>query len=147
MPGLPGSTPEKDVEVYREICENPDFCPDLVKIYPCSVVPFSELEKWHASGKYVPYSEETLRNILLEIKRITPPWIRISRLVRDIPGTAILGGNKTTNLRQLLQEEMKHNGERCRCIRCREIRGGEYDINAVKFVQRSYSAAGGTEYF
>ncbi|QQS59141.1 tRNA uridine(34) 5-carboxymethylaminomethyl modification radical SAM/GNAT enzyme Elp3 [Candidatus Peregrinibacteria bacterium] len=147
MPGLPGSTPEKDIEVYREVCENPDFCPDLVKIYPCSVVPFSELEKWHSSGKYVPYSEETLRNVLLEIKRLTPPWIRISRLIRDIPGTAILGGSKTTNLRQLLQEEMRKDGKYCQCIRCREIRGGEYDPKQAKFVQRSYLVAGGMEHF
>jgi elongator complex protein 3 len=94
MPGLPFSTPEKDIQTYREICENPDFCPDLVKIYPCSVVPFSELEHWYRKGEYIPYSDDVLFELLKEMKQITPPWMRISRLVRDIPGTAILGGSK-----------------------------------------------------
>ena len=37
MPGLPGSTPAKDLQWMREVFENPDFCPDFVKIYPCVV--------------------------------------------------------------------------------------------------------------
>lgn len=147
MPGLPFSTPEKDFETYREVCENPDFCPDLVKMYPCSVVPFSELQRWYEKGDYIPYSDETLFALLRKMKQITPPWIRISRLIRDIPGTAILGGNKVTNLRQLIQAEMKKTGERCRCIRCREIRSRQYDPAEVRFTVRKYEAAGGIEYF
>jgi elongator complex protein 3 len=147
MPNLPFSSPEKDLEVYREICQNPDFCPDIVKIYPCTVVPFSELEQWYKKGKYTPYSDEILFQLLREMKKITPPWMRITRLVRDIPGTAILGGSKRTNLRQLIREQMQKEGERCRCIRCREIRNSSYDFREVRLSVRTYDAGGGTEYF
>jgi elongator complex protein 3 len=68
-------------------------------------------------------------------------------LIRDIPGTAILGGNKTTNLRQLIEQQMAKNGERSRCIRSREIRGKSYDPADAKLITRKYQAAGGTEYF
>lgn len=146
MPGLPFSTPEKDLETYREICENPDFCPDLVKIYPCSVVPFSELEHWYKKGEYIPYSDAVLMELLKEMKQITPPWMRISRLVRDIPGTAILGGSKTTNLRQLIQQQVHQEGKRCRCIRCREVRDEVREEEPTLRV-RTYNAGGGAEYF
>jgi elongator complex protein 3 len=146
MPGLPFSTPEKDIQTYREICENPDFCPDLVKIYPCSVVPFSELEHWYRKGEYIPYSDDVLFELLKEMKQITPPWMRISRLVRDIPGTAILGGSKTTNLRQLIQEQMHREGKRCRCIRCREVRDETREEEPI-LRMRTYQTGGGTEYF
>ncbi len=147
MPGLPFSTPEKDLETYHEICNNPDFCPDLIKIYPCAVVPFSELEKWYKTGKFQPYSDEVLFELLWKMKKRTPPWIRISRLVRDIPGTAILGGSKKTNLRQLIQEKMHKKGEKCSCIRCREIRDQIFDRKDVRFVERIYESAGGEEHF
>lgn len=146
MPNLPFSNPQRDLEVYREICNNSDFKPDLVKIYPCSVLPFSELQLWHKQGKYKPYSEKELYDILYEMKKITPHWIRISRLIRDIPQTAILGGNKITNLRQLIQHDMKKNGDRCRCIRCREVRDIKTDEKA-QIVIREYEANGGKEYF
>jgi elongator complex protein 3 len=147
MPGLPFSTPEKDFESWKEVCENPDFKPDLVKIYPCSVVPYSQLQKWHADGKYKPYEQEELFDLLKKMKKITPPWIRISRLIRDIPGTAILGGNKTTNLRQVIQEDMKKHGEKCVCIRCREVRDQVFTMNDARFTIRSYEAAEGMEHF
>ena len=147
MPGLPGSTPEQDIATYREMMEHPDFCPDLVKIYPCSVVPFSELAEWHKTGKYEPYPEPVLHEVLIELKRLTPPWVRISRLIRDIPGTAILGGSKVTNLRQLLQEKMRQNGECCRCIRCREIREREFCAEEVQLTTREYKTSTGTELF
>lgn len=147
MPGLPFSTPEKDIANYREMMEHPDFRPDLVKIYPCAVVPFSELADWYKHGKYEPYPEDVLEAVLLEMKKLTPPWVRISRLVRDIPGTAILGGSKVTNLRQLLQEKMAQRGERCRCIRCREIKGEIFPADEARLVKKSYETASGAERF
>lgn len=147
MPGLPFSNPQKDFESWKRVCEDPDFKPDLVKIYPCSVVPYSELKRWYEKGEYIPYSEEELFDLLKKMKKITPPWIRISRLIRDIPGTAILGGNKVTNLRQVIQEDMKKHGEVCRCIRCREVRDQKFTMDETKFVVREYDAAQGKEYF
>ncbi len=147
MPGLPFSSPEKDIANYKEMMEHPDFRPDLVKIYPCAVVPFSELADWYKEGKYEPYSAETLEEVLLAMKKLTPPWVRISRLIRDIPGTAILGGSKVTNLRQLLQERMAKRGERCRCIRCREIKAATFPADQVRLQKREYETTSGTEQF
>lgn len=38
MPGMPGSNIEKDVASTREIFSNPNFKPDMIKIYPCLVL-------------------------------------------------------------------------------------------------------------
>ncbi|MDP2899730.1 MAG: tRNA uridine(34) 5-carboxymethylaminomethyl modification radical SAM/GNAT enzyme Elp3, partial [Candidatus Bathyarchaeota archaeon] len=38
MPGLPGSSPERDLEGFRTIFEDPRFKPDMLKIYPTLVV-------------------------------------------------------------------------------------------------------------
>ena len=147
MPNLPFSTPQKDLEVFREICEKPDFKPDLLKIYPTAVVPFSRLEKWFRDGKYQPYSDEILFDILEKMKIACPQWIRISRLIRDIPGTAIIAGNKKTNLRQILQKKMTKNKTNCHCIRCREIRSENFDSQKAKLEIEEYSAGDGKEFF
>ena len=47
MPGLPGSSKKQDIEMFKELFENPDFKPDTLKIYPCMVVKGTGLyEKW-----------------------------------------------------------------------------------------------------
>ncbi len=147
MPGLPGSTPEKDVKSFRELYADPDFKPDYLKIYPCVVTPFSELEAWHKEGKFIPLTEDELIPLLLTIKSMTPPWVRISRLIRDIPGTAIIAGSKVTNLRQILEKKMNEKGLKCECIRCREIRDTSFHSADVILMRREYDANGGKEIF
>ena len=56
MPQLPGSNPDNDVAGFREIFDNPDYRPDMIKIYPCTVVKNSELYDWFVAGKYKTYS-------------------------------------------------------------------------------------------
>ena len=147
MPGLPFSTPEIDLKNYAEIFENPDFRPDLVKVYPCSVVPFSELQKWFDEKKYTPYPYPVLHKLLKKILLMTPRWVRISRFVRDIPSTAILGGAKKTNFRQLLENEIFAEKKKISEIRAREIRDEKIDFEKVFLKKTKYSAAGGTEFF
>ncbi|MBT7553068.1 tRNA uridine(34) 5-carboxymethylaminomethyl modification radical SAM/GNAT enzyme Elp3 [bacterium] len=147
MPDLPGSTPAKDLEMMKYVFSSPDLQPDQLKIYPCIVNEFAELSQWLKDDKYKPYSESELLNLLLEIKKITPPYMRINRLIRDIPEESILGGNKITNLRQALQQKLKERGESCHCLRCREVRNEEIDINQIELVTREYKASCGTEYF
>ncbi|MCT4592519.1 MAG: tRNA uridine(34) 5-carboxymethylaminomethyl modification radical SAM/GNAT enzyme Elp3 [Candidatus Gracilibacteria bacterium] len=147
MPGLPGSTIEKDKEIFEEIFEGEDFKPDFLKIYPCTITPFSELSEWYKQGKYTPLTEEDLFPLLLDIKRKCPPWVRISRLVRDIPATSIEGGSKTTNLRQYILDYLKKNNEKCRCIRCREIKSKTFDESEIILKIDQFKASGGTEYF
>ena len=169
MPGLPGTTPEKDLVWLREVFENPDFCPDFVKIYPCVVLETAELKSWWEEGKYEPYDDETLIKLLLQFKTFVPPWTRIMRLMRDIPVDNILGGAKLSNLRQILKDQPKklkevvgdefyaeHNlatrAWPCQCIRCREVgfkaleKGAATNITPV-LTRRDYTASSGEEIF
>ncbi|MBU1152060.1 GNAT family N-acetyltransferase, partial [Patescibacteria group bacterium] len=105
---------------------------------------FSELEKWVAQGKYHSYRGLQLEKLLVKIKALIPKYVRIERLVRDIPGESIIEGSRVTNLRQELKR--KYNAK-CDCIRCREIRDTEIDPKRVKFHKQEYDSSGGKEFF
>ena len=121
MPGLPGSDLDKDIAAFKEIFNNPNFIPDYLKIYPTLVVEGSDLEKLWRRGEYQPPGTEAAAELISRIKPMIPPWTRLQRVQRDIPAEKILAGVKKSNLRQIARERMKRRGERCRCIRCREI--------------------------
>lgn len=123
MPNLPGSNPSKDVAMARLMYQDPRFMPDFVKIYPAQVIEGTELHREWKQGKYQPYSDELLQEVLKDIKKITPCYTRIDRLVRDISKQWVSAGTYVTNMRQLIHLEMKKEGWQCRCIRCREARG------------------------
>ncbi|MCD4760667.1 tRNA uridine(34) 5-carboxymethylaminomethyl modification radical SAM/GNAT enzyme Elp3, partial [bacterium] len=134
MPDLPGSTPAKDLKMFKYVFTSPDLQPDQIKIYPCVVNEYAKLNKWYKNGRYKPFTKKQLLNLLLKIKLITPPYVRINRLIRDIPEESIIAGNKITNLRQYLQEELKKQGKSCQCLRCREVRGDTKDIHKATLV-------------
>ena len=143
MPGLPGSTPQKDLAVFKKVFSDPRFQPDMLKIYPCVVTKNSILYQWYKKGKYKPYSDRVLTNLIIRIKKVIPPYVRINRLIRDFPGPEIVAGNLVTNLRQILHEQ----GVECQCIRCREARKALVKEKDIKLVKRVYRAGQGTEYF
>jgi elongator complex protein 3 len=148
MPQLPGSTPKKDLWMLNEIFANSDYRPDMIKIYPCTVVDNSELYEWLKNKKYRPYSDRDLIEVLKKFKSSIPYYARISRLIRDIPAHHIKAGNTMTNLRQAIAKEMADDGIRCRCLRCREI--GHQKIQKkykTKLFIEKYQANGGAEYF
>ncbi|MBI5732329.1 MAG: tRNA uridine(34) 5-carboxymethylaminomethyl modification radical SAM/GNAT enzyme Elp3 [Candidatus Magasanikbacteria bacterium] len=154
MPQLPDSTPKKDWLMFKQIFSDPALRPDMIKIYPCAVVANSELYNWFKRGRYKPYSSKKLAELLIQVKaKIIPPYCRVSRLIRDIPATEIVAGNKITNLRQYLQEEMKKRGLKCRCLRCREIghqkewRPKDKSFSKAKLFIQKYETSGGKEYF
>lgn len=147
MPNLPGSTPQKDVEMLTDFWSMPELRPDHIKIYPCIVTPYSELEKWYNDGKFRPYTDKELVKILLEIKKTIPEYVRIERLFRDIPGESIISGSKKTNMRQLLHDMMIKNNVKCRCIRCREIKDGMYEAKNIEKKIVEYDASDGKEFF
>ncbi len=147
MPNLPGATPDKDFKMFQKIFYDKRFLPDQIKIYPCVVVKGAELYSWWKKGKYKPYTAKQLENLLLKIKKITPYYIRIVRLIRDIPTPSIKAGNKISNLRQTLQRRVKEEGESCKCIRCREARGKEVVLGEEKLFIESYQALEAKEYF
>ena len=147
MPNLPGSTKERDIAMFGELFSGEDFHPDMLKIYPCMVLENSELyETWKAGG-FTPYTDPELIEVLRGAKKFVPPYVRILRVIRDIPATYIMAGSHVSNLRQAMDEDMKQNGWQCRCIRCREIREGEVNPEDFKLSQIEYRTASGTELF
>lgn len=123
MPNLFGATPESDRADFTRLWEDPGFRPDELKIYPTSLLEGTELYNLWKAGKYHPYDEETLIQLLMACKTDIPPYCRVNRLMRDIPADYIVAGTKKSNLRQIIQQRMAKVGLTCGCIRCREIRG------------------------
>jgi len=121
MPGLPGSNFERDLRAFKTIFSDPQFKPDMLKIYPCLVLKGTKAYEWWRKGEYKPYTTEEAANLIVEVKKMIPPWIRIMRVQRDIPAYLIEAGVKRSDLRQLVQEKLRKLGVRCRCIRCREV--------------------------
>jgi elongator complex protein 3 len=121
MPGLPGSSFERDLAGVRAIFTNQAFKPDMIKIYPCLVLQGTKTYEWWRKGEYTPYSTEEAARLVAEVKKIVPPWVRIMRVQRDIPANLVEAGVKKSNLRQLALKELEQEGLRCRCIRCREV--------------------------
>jgi ELP3 family radical SAM enzyme/protein acetyltransferase len=158
MPDLPGSSPKLDKWMFDQALTNPDLQFDDLKIYPCAVIKShapeykvtSTIAEWYESGEYVPYSEQNIEDLIdvcIYYKKNVQPWVRIERLIRDIPSQSMTAGyGKVSNLRQVLVERMKKSGDSCKCIRCMEIRDKQYNNNAIKLVVRPYKASLGTEY-
>lgn len=147
MPGLPGLTPEEDLELSRRLFSDDRFKPDGLKLYPTMVVAGTELEKWYQDGRYQPYDTETMINLIVEIKSIVPKYVRISRVLRDIPAKFITAGLKDS-LRDEVRQRMKQKAIECKCIRCREYghraREGR-EIGEPRMVRMDYQASGGEE--
>ena len=148
MLNLYGSSPKRDLAMANVLFSNPDFCPDLLKIYPCAVLPEAPLHELYENGKYRPYSDEKLVEAVKEIKKITPPWVRIERIIRDIPSPRITAGTKgISNLRQIIANDMEREGWHCQCIRCREVKDDYDPKEKIILTRRDYPASGGTEIF
>jgi elongator complex protein 3 len=153
MPGMPGSSPEKDLEAFKWIFRDPAFKPDMIKIYPCLVIAGTKTHQWYQQGTYKPYTTEKASELIAQVKKIIPPWVRVMRVQRDIPAGLIVAGVKKSNLRQLAQSKLAEQGERCGCIRCREVglrlvvEGVKPDLDEVKIASITYDASEGKEVF
>jgi ELP3 family radical SAM enzyme/protein acetyltransferase len=159
MPDLPGSSPELDKWMFYQAITNSDLQFDDIKIYPCAVckssdpnlIVKSDIADWYRDGSYIPYAEKDLNKLIEVIKYYKTniqPWIRIQRLVRDIPKQSIEAGyEKISNLRQIIQNQMKEEGVKCNCIRCMEIGDDTKLMDSAKLVVRSYYASGNKEYY
>ncbi len=148
MPNLPGSNLKKDEKMFGELFSNPNFQPDLLKIYPCALLKEAPLYKWWKAGKYKPYTESQLINLVKKIKKKIPYYVRIQRITRDIPSQRILvGAAKISNLRQIIAREMEREGWQCKCIRCREVREKYEPKEKLYLYRQDYDASGGREIF
>ncbi len=150
MPGLPGSSVEKDLRSFRTLFEDERFKPDMLKIYPTLVVRSAPLFRVYEEGRYVPYTLDETVELVAKVKEMTPPWVRIMRVQRDIPAYLIEGGVKASNLRELARQRLHEQGKRCRCIRCREV--GIRSVSprssqAFRLDVMRYGASGGEEFF
>ncbi len=150
MPGLPGSSLERDLDGFRRIFADQRFMPDMLKIYPTLVVKGTKLYEWWRSGDYEPLTTEQAVELVAKVKELVPPWVRIMRVQRDIPLHQIEAGVDKSNLRQLAKKRMRERGSVCQCIRCREAghRSREgVEPESLELVRRTYEASGGEERF
>ncbi|MCI4347795.1 MAG: tRNA uridine(34) 5-carboxymethylaminomethyl modification radical SAM/GNAT enzyme Elp3 [Thermoplasmata archaeon] len=148
MLGLPGMDPERDLADFRTLFQDPDFRPDMLKIYPTLVVPGTALHDDWKAGRYVPYDTPTAAELLSREKAELPLYVRIQRIQRDIPARLIAAGVRHGNLRQIAQDRLRAQGLRCRCLRCREPgRGATPEASALELRAQEYEASGGRELF
>lgn len=153
MPGLPGSSFERDLEGFKTVFTDSRFKPDMIKLYPCLVIDGTKVHDWWTKGNYQPYTTEEAAQLIAELKKFVPPWVRIMRVQRDIPAKLIEAGVKLSNLRQIALEKLNEEGGRCRCIRCREV-GHRWlrdkvkpDPDQIKIKTTTEDASGGMELF
>ena len=142
MPGLPGSSVKDDIAMIKQVFNDENFQPDWLKIYPCVVTKNCELYEDVKKGLFKPLDKEGITSILVEAKKHIPSYVRLNRIIRDIPSTSIEFGSKVTNLRQELEGKVN-----CRCIRCREIRERDFDEKDLVLKKQEYLASGGKEFF
>jgi elongator complex protein 3 len=148
MIGLPGMDATSDLADFRRLWDEPDFRPDLLKIYPTLVLPGTPLyDDWKA-GRYAPYDTATAVEVLAEMKRIVPPWVRIQRIQRDIPSRLVAAGVRASNVRQKALARLREGGYDCRCLRCREAgRRATPAFDSFQLQRIEYRAGGGKEIF
>ena len=149
MPNLPGSSYEQDVDMLNKALYDEKLQVDQLKIYPCAVVPFTKIKKWFEEGTYIPYDDLVLFNLIKDFKKKVQPYKRLNRIIRDIPSSYISGGysDKSVNMRQLLQNDMKKDNWKCRCIRCREVGDKKVNPDDVKLKHEIYKGSGGDEHY
>lgn len=150
MPGLPGSNPQKDLEDFKKLFEDPRLKPDMLKIYPTLLLRDTGLAKLYEQGLYKPYPDDVFTELLLEIKKIIPSWVRIMRIQREIESENILSGYNSSNIRQILQQKLREQGLQCNCIRCREVgikKLANYKDIRITLKRIDYDSSDGKEVF
>ncbi len=147
MLGLPGVTKEQDLELFKQLFENSDFQPDMLKIYPCMVMKGTKLYRDWKEGNYTPLTTIEAAELIVECKKYVPKYCRIMRVQRDIPTYRTEAGVDKTNLRQYVDNLKKEKGVTCNCIRCREIKDTLKEDEDISYETTKYEASGGTEYF
>lgn len=147
MPNLLGATLESDRVDFRRLWDDPDMQPDEIKIYPCQLLEDTGLYMHWERDEYQPYSTSELIDLLADIKPTIPRYCRVNRIVRDIPSTNVVEGNKRTSLRQDAKREVQARGLGCECIRCREVRGKSVEKERLEFEELIYHTGGSVEHF
>lgn len=147
MPNLYGSSVEADMEDFSLLFQDPDFCPDELKIYPCSLIEQTELMDVYKAGRWKPYTHDELLQVLSFAMSHTPSYCRLTRVVRDIPSEDIVAGNTLTNFRQISEAHANEQGIRMWDIRSREIRGQKVLLDDLSLTISGYRTSVADEYF
>lgn len=147
MPNLYGATPELDLKVYKELFESNQYKPDELKIYPTSIIKNTELYKLWEDGRYKPYSTQDLVDLIAACMENTPQYCRLTRIIRDIPSTEIADGNKTTNLREVVEAKLLKENRKNENIRAREVKFKNLKFEDLKLDIVEYSTEATKELF
>jgi elongator complex protein 3 len=145
MPNLLGATIDTDRRDFARLWE--DVCPDEIKIYPNQLLANAELYNYWLRGEFRPYTTQELVELIADIKPTIPRYCRVNRVIRDIPSTNVVEGNKRTSLRQDVHLELERRGQHCHCIRCREVRGKAIEVRELRLDELHYTAGGAHEVF
>lgn len=149
MVNLLGATPEADKQDFKTFVTDPGFLPDEIKLYPCALVSGTQLVQKYHEGAWQPYAKDELVDVLVQDVLNTPPYVRISRMIRDISAADILVGNKHTNLRQMVEQELtaKDVANRVQEIRFREINQQQVRAAELTLQDFAYTTAVSDEHF
>ncbi|OGC51239.1 hypothetical protein A2982_04015 [candidate division WWE3 bacterium RIFCSPLOWO2_01_FULL_39_13] len=147
MPNLYGSDPDMDIKDFKKMFNDKNFRPDELKIYPCSLIAGTSLMDLYKTFRWKPYTEEELLYVLKECIKLTPPYCRITRMVRDIGSQDIVAGNKKTNFRQIVEAQLKKEGAEINEIRSREIRSKEITESDLYLKKIEYETSTSREVF
>jgi elongator complex protein 3 len=145
MPNLLGATPASDREDFARLWV--DLCPDEIKIYPNQLLANAELYEYWQRGEFTPYTTEELIGLIADVKPSIPRYCRVNRIIRDIPSTNVVEGNKRTSLRLDVHAELARRGQRCNCIRCREVKDKAVSADQLTLDDQVYRAGGSAEHF
>ena len=147
MANLYGATVESDIADFRLLFEDPAIRPDELKLYPCSLIPKTELMSHFAEGRYVPYSREELLDVLCDTMPRAPRYCRLSRVIRDIPASDIHEGNQESNFREVAEKEMAARGLVLQEIRAREVKLQTVEADELELKELTYQTSVSKEYF
>lgn len=151
MPGLPGSTPKKDIQMFKKIFKSKNFKPDQIKIYPCQVLKGAGIEDLYYGGEYLPYTKKQTTELIIKMLKLTPRYCRIMRIMREIPPYYLIAGIKNIDMRKDIEEKIREEKIKISEIRFREIGFAIRDKRKVKIKTKikttKYKASDGTEYF
>ena len=151
MPNLLGADLNSDREDFARLWAPEEgglgYSPDELKIYPTQLLENAALYGFWQRGEYHPYSTEELIDLIADIKPTIPEYCRVNRVIRDIPSTHVVAGNKRTSLRQDILKELTRRGQICRCVRCREVRGEKIDPESLQMQDKVYHPAHAEEHF
>jgi elongator complex protein 3 len=145
MPNLLGATPRSDRADFARLWN--DFCPDEIKIYPNQLLANAELYEYWQRGEFKPYTTQELIDLIADVKPTIPRYCRVNRVIRDIPSTNVVEGNRRTSLRQDIHNELQRRGTHCECVRCREVRGKPVRLELLKLDDMVYQAGAAQEHF